>query len=288
MSKRQQPPNLPPDDDETVRRSPSDRLMRFANRRRQPDDEPVYDSEPEPRRVPQEPAQRPPRPRRRREPQDPQTMPPPAQQAPTRATRRPARTSRGQGTPPPSAPPEKTGLYVPWWGFVIVILAVAGLTCGMWYVVLANRGDTNVAGVGPSPTPLFVVITATPTLGAAGEAQGGEAVIEPTPTATVPATATGEATEIPEPTVQVGSQIIISGTEDAGLAVRQGPGVDFTYFFVAEEGAQFMVEAGPREADGYTWWYVTDPADSDRAGWAVEDYMLPQTSGGLQEATTEP
>lgn len=177
---------------------------------------------------------------------------------------------------------------MPWWGFVIVILAVAALTCGMWYVVLANRGDTNVAGVGPSPTPIFVVITATPTLEGAGGAAGGLGGIEPTPEPTGAPTEAVEPTAPPANTIGIGSLVVVAGTDGAGLAVRQGPGVDFTLFFVAEDTAEFVVEAGPREADGYTWWYVSDPADANRSGWAVEDYLLPQTTGVLQEATQAP
>lgn len=194
----------------------------------------------------------------------------------------------GPPPPPPGAPEEPSGLYVPWWVFVIVILAVAALTCGMWYLVLANRGDTSVAGVGPSPTPIFVHITSTPTLGSEGETPGGQTQIEPTSTPAVEVTPTEAAPEAPAATLGIGSQIVVAGTDGAGLAVRQGPGVDFTLFFVANDGEGFIVEAGPRDADGYTWWYVADPADPNRAGWAVQDYMEAQTAGGLQEATSAP
>src|SRR5574341_2397261 len=66
--------------------------------------------------------------------------------------------------PPPE--PESSGLYIPWWGFALVIVGVAAITCGLWGVVLLSRGDAST-GVGPTPTPIFVVITATPTLGPA-------------------------------------------------------------------------------------------------------------------------
>jgi hypothetical protein len=152
---------------------------------------------------------------------------------------------------------------------VIVILAVAAITCGMWWAVLSSRGDSPVS-LGPSPTPLFVLITSSPTLGTGDETA---ATVTPSPTETptlAPPTETPDPDALP---IQVGNQIIIEGTEGSGLAVRQGPGVNFTYFFVANDGDTFLVEDGPRTGDGYVWWYISDPDDDDRSGWAVEDFM---------------
>jgi hypothetical protein len=136
------------------------------------------------------------------------------------------------------------------------------------------------------------MITATPTLGAPGETPGGVAVIGPTaePVLTDEAVAPTEAPTEEEAaaTIGIGSQVRVDGTEGAGLAVRQGPGVDFTLFFVANDGDEFVVESGPREADGYDWWYISDPADVNRSGWAVREYLVVQTAGVLQEATQPP
>jgi hypothetical protein len=172
-------------------------------------------------------------------------------------------------SPPNIEPPDESGpgLTVPWWAFVIVILAVAAITCGMWYLVLANRGGLST-DLGPSPTPIFVVITSTPTLGPAeGEATEEATTQAPTaePTNTLPPTVAADIT--------LGSQVAIKGTEGAGLAVRQGPGVEYTYFFVANDGERFVVEDGPREADGYIWWYIADPSNPDREGWAAQNWM---------------
>jgi hypothetical protein len=178
--------------------------------------------------------------------------------------------------PPPEPPddePRGQGLVVPWWAFVIVILVVAAVTCGMWYLVLSNRGDAVAAPAGPSPTPIFLVITATPTLGAPGEAGPNETPIGPTAAPTGEPTVTPTAAEPTAVPIEIGGQIVIVGTEGAGLAVRQGPGVDFAYLFVADDGDVFNVQDGPASADGYDWWYIVDPADEDRAGWAVSDYM---------------
>jgi len=182
--------------------------------------------------------------------------------------RRPARR------PPPD--PSRSALYVPWWGFAIVILAVAGITCGLWALVFMNRGDA-VAGVGPTPTPIFVVITATPTLGPApGEAsstpEGGGV---PGVNTLLPTEFGPGATATPDENlpILVGSLVEVFGTEGDGVAVRQGPGLNYSFFFVGQDGDRFNVEDGPRDADGYTWWQLTDPNDPDRAGWVVENFL---------------
>jgi hypothetical protein len=169
--------------------------------------------------------------------------------------------------------PRTASLSVPWWGFAIVILVVAALTCGMWGLVLMNRGSTT-PGFGPTPTPIFVVITATPTLGPSPTPTlSGEVASAPSATPSPEVQPSPTVTVMPVIPIQIGSTVMITGTEGDGLAVRQGPGLDFPYFFVGNDGDQFVVEDGPREADGYVWWYISDPNDSDRTGWAVENYL---------------
>ncbi len=209
---------------------------------------------------------------------------PPAERIPgirqdaTRATappRQEAKPKRGRAPRQP-ADPSTSALYVPWWGFAIVIVIVAGITCGLWALVFMNRGDA-IAGVGPTPTPIFVVITATPTLGPApGEespippAGGAPGVNTPSPTEFSPGANATPDESLP---ILVGSLVEVFGTEGDGVAVRQGPGLTYSYFFVGQDGDRFNVDEGPRESDGYVWWQVTDPNDPDRAGWVVEDFL---------------
>lgn len=233
----------------------------------------------------------PPEPRPAQE--DSSTEPPPDPGLTRRARRIPARPGGEPPFTPPPPPPQQpppppergrrraprgSALYVPWWVFVVVILMVAAITCGMWYLVLANRGNVEAAQ-GPTPTVVFVVITPTPTLGSVAVTPPAGIVTAAPPTATP--TDLPPAVTAPSPSgdtdIVVGSKVEIYDTDGAGLSVRQGPGVDFTFFFIAQDGEEFLVEDGPRRADGYTWWYLQDEADPDRAGWAVEDFMLPLT-----------
>lgn len=215
----------------------------------------------------------------------------PTRQRPSLKGQRPA-SERIPGTPRPEAGTaqqtgadragtkrrrsgEGTGLAVPWWAFAVVIMVVAGLTCGLWGFVLMSRGDTS-ASAGPTPTPIFVVITATPTLGPSSE----EMTLTPDTEQLPPQ---GAATDIPLPgltqtagstvAIQVGHTVTIIGTEGDGLSIRQGPGLDFVTFFIGYDGEIFLVQDGPREADGYVWWYLVDPNDADRSGWSVTDFL---------------
>lgn len=195
----------------------------------------------------------------------------PAQVEPTRA-HRPPETRAYQPPPVPPDAPASSAWYVPWWAFALVILAVAGITVGLWGLVLMNRGD-SLAGVGPTPTPIFVVITSTPTL--APPAGDTTPLVTPLPDAGVPTTQAPaltptEGVDLP---ITVGSFVQVAGTEGVGVAVRQGPGLTYTYFFVGQDGDVFTVEGGPRDSDGYTWWQILDPNDPNRAGWVVEDYL---------------
>jgi hypothetical protein len=64
----------------------------------------------------------------------------------------------------------------------------------------------------------------------------------------------------------------ISGTEAMACAcVRRG--LEGVVRFLAIESEVFQVTDGPREVDGYTWWYLTAPSDGTVQGWAVANYL---------------
>lgn len=153
----------------------------------------------------------------------------------------------------------------PWWIFLIIIAVVLVITGGIWgFVLLGNTNSVAVSG-GPTPTPIFVVITATHTPEA----------IEPTLAPAQPAVEQPAITATPPPqSIAVGGTVIVTGTEQAGLSVRGGAGVGFPILFIAVDGETFTVIAGPTDADGFTWWNISDPADSARVGWAASAFLL--------------
>jgi hypothetical protein len=100
------------------------------------------------------------------------------------------------------------------------------------------------------------------------------------PTAT-PTVITTILTEAPTPEPQVdtlsgismGSFVAVAGTGGDGLRVRPEAGLSQGVRFVAEEGEKFRVQDGPVDIDGYTWWYIVNPEDATRIGWAVDDFL---------------
>jgi hypothetical protein len=91
----------------------------------------------------------------------------------------------------------------------------------------------------------------------------------PGPTA-VPTT---DVTSTPVGQIGIGAYVQITGTEGAGLRIRKDPGQTGETVFLGEEEETFVVKDGPKEADGYTWWYLVAPYDDTRAGWAAADYL---------------
>jgi hypothetical protein len=104
----------------------------------------------------------------------------------------------------------------------------------------------------PTATPLAPIASVTPS---------------PTPTSTNQGANTGGV-------IVVGAYVQITGTGGDGLRLRADPGLDGTVRFLAIDGEVFSVQDGPREVDGYMWWFLQAPYDPNVQGWAVADYMV--------------
>jgi hypothetical protein len=108
--------------------------------------------------------------------------------------------------------------------------------------------------------------------------------IIPAPTASQPpATPLPGKTPTPSPPVppspmpgviSVGSYVQISGTSGDGLRLRTDPSLDSEVRLLGSESEVFQVKEGPKEVDGYTWWYLVGPYDPSRRGWAVSNYLV--------------
>ncbi len=161
-------------------------------------------------------------------------------------------------------PPSQSVGYIPWWLLALVAgacLAAALAVSG--YIWLTRTADL------PAPTAAPIVLTATP-------APPAPATLTPPPTDTAPSAPQPTAT-LPAPPagdVKIGAYVQVSGTGDAGvLNLRAEPSLQAAVNYVALEREVLQVQAGPKEANGITWWYLVDPASATRTGWAAQNYL---------------
>ncbi len=97
----------------------------------------------------------------------------------------------------------------------------------------------------------------------------------PTSTSSAPATATIDpfAPTVAPTGIAIGNYVQITGTEGEGLRIRSEPGLNGNPEFLGYDSEVFIVKDGPRDADGFVWWYLVAPYDQTRVGWAAEDFL---------------
>jgi hypothetical protein len=139
---------------------------------------------------------------------------------------------------------------------IIGALIIAGL---LTLITIASIGLTTplpASNVGFAPAQLTVIAA-------------------PTATSNIPATATIDPfAPTATPTgIALGSYAQISGTEGEGLNIRTEPGLNSPPAFLGFDSEVFLVKDGPREVDGYVWWYLVAPYDETRAGWAAANFL---------------
>lgn len=139
---------------------------------------------------------------------------------------------------------------------ILGALSLAGLLLLITLVLIGWGNPLQPSDVGFVPADLTVIVapTATPDV---------------TPTATIDPFAPS-----PTPTgLAVGTYAQITGTNGEGLRIRSAPGLTGDPVFLGFDTEVFLVQDGPREADGYVWWYIVSPYDDGRAGWAASDFL---------------
>lgn len=148
-------------------------------------------------------------------------------------------------------------IFSPWaWiGAVGIAAVVIGLVVGVFYATqpAPSAGvPTAVIVVIPAPTstqPGIVFPTGTPAL-----------------TSTVPASP-------PPGVIALGTTVEIIGTDGEGLNLRTSPGINSNIQYLGLESEIFIVQEGPQEADGLTWWYLVGYFDESRSGWAASNFL---------------
>jgi hypothetical protein len=98
-----------------------------------------------------------------------------------------------------------------------------------------------------------------------------------TPTIVETPAAVPERTDLPPPPpgdLAVGAFVQVFGTGGDGLRLRTQPGLENEVRLLGLEDEVFLVEDGPQQVDGFTWWYLSGPFDESRRGWAVSNYLV--------------
>lgn len=140
------------------------------------------------------------------------------------------------------------------WALMLATLTLALASFALWALYLLRSRAPGKA----YPTP--VIWTATPT---------------PTPPPSPTPTPAPEPTPTASPGIAIGRYVRVSGTEGAGVSLRQEPDTGSPRLAIGLEGEVFIVVGGPRVAGGYTWWLIRDPTNEARQGWAVANYLQP-------------
>lgn len=139
---------------------------------------------------------------------------------------------------------------------ILGALILAGLLLLITAIAIGLTAAAPSSDIGFVPANLTVIPAPT-----------GTSSAPPTPTIDPFATPTSPAG------VAIGNYVQITGTEGQGLRIRSQPGLDGEFQFLAYDSEVFVVQDGPREVDGYVWWYLVAPYDETRVGWAAADFL---------------
>lgn len=117
------------------------------------------------------------------------------------------------------------------------------------------------------PTPILTIILA-PT--ATSTPPPTAVPSQPSATPTFPAASGGP--------VRVGELVEVFGTSGDGLRLRAQPDLQSQVLVLGVDSEVFQVDDGPVQEDGFEWWYLVNPYDTAKQGWAVGLYLMPLSS----------
>jgi|GEM_PF-2899166 len=201
------------------------------------------------------------------------------------------RQTRGSGrySPPPTPPPPRrgikkeraprdSGLYLPWWSLVILILVVGVAALGLLFGV-ASLGNAILI----EPTAQIIVVTpqlqpTDPQANAAPPTAINGTGVDPAnasvPVVTNTPILTAEPTRTPVPGgCLLNEEVTVFNTGGVGLNLRDEPGGEVQ--FIAKEGERLLVTDGPVVYDGLDWCLVRSVGQSSSFGWAAKDFLRP-------------
>jgi hypothetical protein len=141
-----------------------------------------------------------------------------------------------------------------------VVLGIV-LLCGVLIMLMVTRPEPGSASQATAIVHVIPLPSPTPTV--------------PTPTPAPEATPTSVGPPPPQSgPISIGAFVQVTGTGGDGLRLRSEPGLNGVVRFLGLEAEVFQVSDGPRQADGYTWWFLVAPYDPTVQGWAVTNFMV--------------
>ena len=147
--------------------------------------------------------------------------------------------------------------------FLAMLLITSVLFCSTLAIILIWRPTASRPSLTPVSAALIVIPATSSTPFALTPTQ---TPFPPTPVFT-PSAAPGQ--------IAIGVYVQPS-TGGVGLRVHIAPSLtaDLAFQGAAFDSEVFLVTDGPKQAEGYTWWYLTASYDATRAGWAVQNYLV--------------
>lgn len=171
-------------------------------------------------------------------------------------------------------PRRDSGLYLPAWSVVAMLIVVFGVAAGIILIVYTLGGNAS-----PGGEPRVIIVSAVPSPTIVGAPQAAvNSTLDPNATAGPMPTFALEGPILPTvfisptpPRISIGQTVQVINVGTDGLNVRTQPGLSGEVQFRAAEGDTFLVIDGPQTADGLTWWRIRVSDNAQRLGWAVEN-----------------
>ena len=154
-------------------------------------------------------------------------------------------------------------LLDPWIIIGAVVFGIA-LLMAMLMLLWVTRAPGSAGGVPTAAITVIPLPSITPTF-----PNPPTAIVE-TPDATP---AVSDLPPPPPGDLAVGAYVQVFGTGGDGLRLRSLPGLEQEVRLLGVEAEVFLIEDGPQQVDGYSWWYLVGPFDESRRGWAVSNYL---------------
>ncbi|PJF43879.1 MAG: hypothetical protein CUN55_06835 [Phototrophicales bacterium] len=199
----------------------------------------------------------------------------------------PSVTRRGRS---PRLDKRDSGLYLPWWSLVILIVLAGAISFGLLFFVLSLGGNT----LGDQPPQVVIVTnenepTLQPVFASNGEFPENALIITFTPggvpsnQGVLPTSApTALPTDTPLPGVSSGcplnALVQVVGTGEVGLSLRSEPKQGNNILTVVRDGEQFRIVGGPETSTGIDgsvieWCQIEGVDVPSRLGWAARQFL---------------